>query len=92
MENDSRNLKFIMFHADDISSIKMYGSFFSRKLNKIVPIYLDSIFFASTQILNVLQKLRPLLRICVKVSIRENRIFRIFQDYPLLSFAQILYK
>ena len=59
MENDSRNLKFIMFHADDISSIKIYGSLFSRKLNKIVPIYLDSICFASTQIVNVLQKLRP---------------------------------
>ena len=30
IENDTRNLKFIMFHADDINSVKMYKRIFRK--------------------------------------------------------------
>ena len=88
MESDSRNLKSIMFHADDISSIKIY-KFILQKIELDSAYLFRFYLFCFRPILNVFQKLMPLLRVCVKVNIRENRIFKIFKDYTLLSFVQI---
>ena len=43
MENDTRNLKFIMFHADGINSVKLYQSIpREEKLDNIDKLVCDT--------------------------------------------------
>ena len=43
MENDTRNLKFIMFHADGINSVKLYQSIpREEKLDSIDKLVCDT--------------------------------------------------
>ena len=51
MENQTRNLKFIMFHADNINSVKMYKRTFSK-------IELDRIFFYIFMTYNLQRKIK----------------------------------
>ena len=51
MENQTRNLKFIMFHADNINSVKMYKRTFSK-------VELDRIFFYIIMTYNLQRKIK----------------------------------
>ena len=51
MENQTRNLKFIMFHADNINSVKMYKRTFSK-------VELDRIFFYIFMTYNLQRKIK----------------------------------
>ena len=51
MENQTRNLKFIMFHADNINSVKMYKRTFSK-------VELDRIFFCIFMTYNLQRKIK----------------------------------
>ena len=87
IEHDTRNLKFTMFHADDRNPIKMYKCIIwkiewdsvvtpvSTYLYKLLCILFITFL---TRASNDLQKLMPLVGVCVKVDILENWIFRIF--------------
>ena len=76
-----------MFPADGKNSVKMYKRFLWKVEQNIVDKlvrdtctnFLCILFIAhSTQILKVLPKLMPLLRVCIKVNMCENWIFRNF--------------
>ena len=51
MENQTRNLKFIMFHADNINSVKIYKRTFSK-------VELDIIFFYIFMTYNLQRKIK----------------------------------
>ena len=51
MENQTRNLKFILFHADNINSVKMYKRTFSK-------VELDRIFFYIIMTYNLQRKIK----------------------------------
>ena len=51
MENQTRNLKFILFHADNINSVKMYKRTFSK-------VELDRIFFYIFMTYNLQRKIK----------------------------------